>query len=146
MWREDVVRDAREWIGTPYHHKGKMRGVGCDCGGFLYAVYEPYFGPFPPFPQDYPPDWAYHRDLERYLSFIMPMVSEVQTPEMGDFALVKMGRAFSHAGIYAGGDSYIHSFGNRNFGGVVEVPFKQMLRGDLTRQVRFFTPDKSCNT
>lgn len=144
-WRDALVRDAREWIGTPYHHKAKLKGIGCDCGGFLYSVYEPYFGPFPPFPTDYPPDWASHRDMERYLQFIMPLTTEVSSPDRGDFVLVKMGRAFSHAAIYMGNDTYIHSYGNRNLGGVIETSFHQLLRGNLGRAVKFFAPAKACN-
>ena len=28
---DDVVRMARAWIGTPYHHQASTRGVGADC-------------------------------------------------------------------------------------------------------------------
>jgi cell wall-associated NlpC family hydrolase len=31
--RADVVAEARSWIGTPFHHQGRLKGVGVDCAG-----------------------------------------------------------------------------------------------------------------
>ncbi len=31
--REDIVRAARGWIGTPYRHQASLKGVGTDCLG-----------------------------------------------------------------------------------------------------------------
>jgi len=36
--REEIVREAREWIGTPYHHQGRVKGVGCDCAGLIIGI------------------------------------------------------------------------------------------------------------
>ena len=33
--RVDVVRVARSYIGTPFHHMGRLPGVGLDCVGVL---------------------------------------------------------------------------------------------------------------
>ena len=53
--REDIVKEARSWIGTPFTHQGRARGVGVDCAGvvemvpkalkmpgYIGAVIEPY--------------------------------------------------------------------------------------------------------
>lgn len=29
--REQIVTEARTWIGTPFHHQGRVKGVGGDC-------------------------------------------------------------------------------------------------------------------
>ena len=29
---------AREWLGTPWHHQGALKGVGCDCAGLVMGV------------------------------------------------------------------------------------------------------------
>lgn len=34
----DVVQAARAWLGTPYHHQARLRGVGVDCLGLLIGV------------------------------------------------------------------------------------------------------------
>ncbi len=35
---EDVVRQARTWLNTPYHHQGRLKGVGVDCAGLIIGV------------------------------------------------------------------------------------------------------------
>ncbi len=35
---EDVVAEARRWVGTPYHHQAQLRGVGVDCVGLIVGV------------------------------------------------------------------------------------------------------------
>jgi len=34
----DVAAEARRWVGTPFHHQGHRRGVGCDCAGLVGGV------------------------------------------------------------------------------------------------------------
>jgi len=34
----EVVEEARRWVGTPYRHKGRRRGVACDCIGLPYCI------------------------------------------------------------------------------------------------------------
>lgn len=36
--RADVVAEARSWLGTPFHHQGRLKGIGVDCGGLLICV------------------------------------------------------------------------------------------------------------
>lgn len=36
--RIDVVREARSWLGTPWRHQGRRKGVGVDCVGFIAEV------------------------------------------------------------------------------------------------------------
>ncbi len=36
--RADVIAEARSWIGTPFKHQGRLKGVGVDCGGLLICV------------------------------------------------------------------------------------------------------------
>jgi len=33
--REDIVRVARSYIGTPWHHMGRKPGIALDCAGVL---------------------------------------------------------------------------------------------------------------
>lgn len=34
----DIVKEARKHLGTPFHHQGRMEGVGIDCIGLLVLV------------------------------------------------------------------------------------------------------------
>jgi cell wall-associated NlpC family hydrolase len=36
--RPAIINAARQWIGTPFHHQGRKRGVGCDCLGLIVGV------------------------------------------------------------------------------------------------------------
>lgn len=36
--RADIVDEARTWIDTPFHHQGRLKGVGVDCAGVIIGV------------------------------------------------------------------------------------------------------------
>lgn len=36
--RMDIVAEARSWIGTPFHHQARLKGVGVDCAGLVIGV------------------------------------------------------------------------------------------------------------
>jgi NlpC/P60 family putative phage cell wall peptidase len=36
--RPQIVAEARQWIGTPFQHQGRLRGVGVDCVGLVLCV------------------------------------------------------------------------------------------------------------
>jgi NlpC/P60 family putative phage cell wall peptidase len=35
---EHIAHFARQWVGTPFHHQGRVRGVGCDCIGMVMGA------------------------------------------------------------------------------------------------------------
>jgi len=39
MTREDIVKEALSWRGTPYLRGGRIKGVGCDCATFILEVF-----------------------------------------------------------------------------------------------------------
>lgn len=36
--RIEVVHEARSWLGTPFHHQGRLKGTGVDCAGVIVGV------------------------------------------------------------------------------------------------------------
>lgn len=38
MTGADVVRVARSYLGTPFHHQGRLPGVGLDCAGVVICA------------------------------------------------------------------------------------------------------------
>ncbi len=36
--RNLIVSKAREFLGTPYHHQGRVKGGGVDCAGLVICV------------------------------------------------------------------------------------------------------------
>ena len=137
-WREQVVTEARTWKGTRYVHKGRVKGVGVDCGGLIYQLFSPFL-PLPPFPKDYPQDWAMHRNgNELYLDFIMPFVAEIEEPVKAGLALFQVGRNFSHGAICTGEGTFVHAYGRTGYGCVREDGLSFFKLGEKRRLVKYF--------
>lgn len=135
--REAVVRVARTWLGTPYHHAGRIKGVGADCLTLLAEVYAEagVIAPVPPI-EHYPPDWHLHRSQERYLEGLMRYAREIPAPPLpGDLAIYKFGRCWSHGAIVVEWPMCIHAY---LLDGVVLVEGDNGKLAD--HEVRFFSP------
>jgi NlpC/P60 family putative phage cell wall peptidase len=133
--RLTVIAEAESWLGTPYHHMARLKGVGCDCLTLLVAVYHAA-GVIPAIEIPYyPPDWHLHRSSERYMEGLLAHASEVETPDPGDVALFKFGRCFAHGTIVTQWPRLIHAW---NGSGVVRGEAHQPLFAG--RAMRFFTP------
>lgn len=108
--RQAVLEHVKTWLGTPYHHQGRIKGVGVDCATLLCEVYHavgvaPFVDPTP-----YPQNWHIHRADERYMGWVNQFAKRtIAAPQLGDLLLFKFGRAYSHGGIYAGNNQVIHS-------------------------------------
>lgn len=110
MTREDVVQAALAWLGTPYHHQGKIKGAGVDCAQLLVAVFHEA-GMLPDIDVGYyPHDWHMHRSDEKYLGWVEKYAHRVDTPKPGDVALFKFGRCISHGAIVIEWPRVIHAY------------------------------------
>lgn len=58
LTRQDIVAEARSWVGTPYRHQASLKGVGCDCLGLVRGVWRAVMGAEPERAPPYAPDWA----------------------------------------------------------------------------------------
>jgi cell wall-associated NlpC family hydrolase len=119
--RAAVCAEALSWLGTAYHHHGRLKGVGVDCAQILCAVYEacglvPHVDP-----GLYPHDWHLHRSEELYIAWLERCGARevVQTPgnhagacgpQVADVALFKFGRTWSHGGIVVDTDTIVHAY------------------------------------
>jgi NlpC/P60 family putative phage cell wall peptidase len=36
--RTQFVAEARTWLGTPYQHQGRLKGIACDCIGLVIVT------------------------------------------------------------------------------------------------------------
>lgn len=108
--RQRVIAVAQSYLRTPYHHAGRVKGVGVDCLTLLALVYsESGLIDTPEIPH-YPPDWHLHRSTERYLNGLLQYTREVPVPQPGDIALWRFGRAFSHGAIVIQWPQIIHAY------------------------------------
>ncbi len=120
MTRDHIVAEARSWIGTPYHHHGRIKGVGVDCAQILAAVYE-VAGLVPHLDLgNYSPQWHLHRNEEVYLRWLensgAKRLPESQQPQPGDIGVWQFGRTYSHGGIVVDGGAdptLVHAYINR---------------------------------
>jgi cell wall-associated NlpC family hydrolase len=111
--RQLVVEEAKTWLKTPYHHMGRIKGSGVDCGQILIAVWDNCglielleVG-------HYYQDWSLHRSEEKYLEWILKYTKKVdRAPLPGDIILYKFGRCISHAAIVIDYPLVIHSYVN----------------------------------
>lgn len=136
--RTSILEEARSFLGTPYHHKGRVKGVGVDCGGFLYEVYRKFYD-LKPFPENYAMDWALHRSDELYLNWICEYVKEIGTPSAAGIVLFRYGRCFGHGGIVSDNRTVIHAWGQQDNGKVRESPFIFFNSGRVVRPRRYFS-------
>ena len=68
--RDQLVIEARDWIGTPYRLRAQVKGAGIDCGLLPYMVYRK-FNLIPEFsPEFLSQDWFSHATTERYLLMV----------------------------------------------------------------------------
>ena len=35
---KEILNEANTWIGTPFKHQGRLKGVGVDCYGLLIEI------------------------------------------------------------------------------------------------------------
>ena len=110
--RESIVRAAKDWIGTPYHHKAAVKHAGADCAMFPVAVFkECCIIPADYHPPEYSTQWHLHRSDELYLKEIGRFAVEIkETPQPADFIVFQFGRTFSHGAIVVEWPLIIHSY------------------------------------
>ena len=123
--RAQVVAEARKWMLTPYRHSADLRGVGVDCGMFIVRIFVD-LGLTPPFdPRPYAPDWMIHRNDEKYLDFFKSRCAPVSEPQLGDIALFRYGRSYSHAGVVTQTDPVAIIHASHDAGCVIEERLAQ---------------------
>lgn len=121
--RAHVVRIARSFLRTPYHHAGQIKGVGVDCATYIAMVFEeagliehvevPKYGP----------QWHLHRHVERYRDEVLKRARLVKIEDVkpADVVLYHWGHVKAHGGIVTerGWPFIIHAYSRAGF--VVEA-------------------------
>ncbi|WOR13744.1 NlpC/P60 family protein [Hyphomonas sp. FCG-A18] len=127
--REDIVKAARGWIGTPYRHQASRKGVGTDCLGLLRGVWREVIGPEPEHPPPYSPDWAEALGQETLLETAQRHMVEIAPGQAvaGDVLLFRMGLGMpaKHCAIVSGPGRIIHAYWGRSVCETRLVPWWQ---------------------
>jgi len=90
--RGDVVRLARGWIGTPYHHQASVTGVGTDCLGLVRGIWRELYESDPETPPPYTRDWAEASGRETLLEAARRHLTEVDRTHVqpGDVLIFRL--------------------------------------------------------
>lgn len=108
--RERVIEVAKSYLGTPYHHAGRVKGAGVDCLTFLAEVFQDA-GLVPKIEiPAYSPQWHLHHSTEKYLDGLLQYTRPIVKPQMADIVLFRFGRCFSHGAIVIEWPHIIHSW------------------------------------
>lgn len=114
--QEQIVTQARTWLGTPFHHQARLKGVGCDCLGLVVGVVDELglkdrngqlLAAYDEIVYSKEPDGAY---LTQKLT---DLLEEVQAAQAGDLALFSVRDNPQHLAIitdYEGTLGMIHAY------------------------------------
>ena len=92
----ELVVSAMGFLGVPYRRGGSSAETGFDCSGFVKAMYEQTLGLILP-----------RRANEQAMATQKIDRQDLQPGDLVFFNTLR--RAFSHVGIYIGGNKFIHS-------------------------------------
>ncbi|MCK9468475.1 MAG: C40 family peptidase [Porticoccaceae bacterium] len=131
-----IISAARETMGTPFHHQGRVVGVGMDCAGVLVHVLKSLGLPiidergYPRFP---------YRGLIKSILDSQPSLLPIDKREMvtGDVLLMRITREPQHVAIYTGA-TIVHAYSTA--GGVVEHSLSPEWRGRIMGVYRIVEP------
>jgi len=99
--RAAVVAEAKTWLGTPWHHRGRLKGVGVDCAQFVIGAYVGAGVIADIETGEYPRDWHVHKDIERFVPFVLRIAREIDVAAVqpADLLVYKIGHVYSHGAL-----------------------------------------------
>jgi NlpC/P60 family putative phage cell wall peptidase len=106
---DQIIAEARTWIGTPFHHQGRVKGVGVDCIGLAIGVAKALRYVHQDFEYT-----GYKRtpfgttlvDVMRSSGF----VDEVRNPMPGDILVFRVATDPQHVAFLTAEETLIHSY------------------------------------
>jgi cell wall-associated NlpC family hydrolase len=114
--RDAVIVEARSWMGTPFRHGARLKGINADCETFLAEVYA-LTGVFTARDIPYvPSQWFLNGREELYLQYLSRYATEYEftpgtgqdDPKPGDIICVKHRWVHSHGAIVLEWPHVIH--------------------------------------
>lgn len=127
--REQIIAEARAWIGTPYRHQASRKGVGCDCLSLLRGVCRAVHGAEPELAPAYAPDWAEASGEEQLAAAARRHLIEIAPKDAapGDILLFRWRPHLpaKHAAILTTPGRMIHAYDGASVCEVHFAPFWQ---------------------
>lgn len=131
--RQQLITEALSWVGTPYHHRAMVKGVGADCVG-LPAGVALACGLLPcgwqlPY---YSTQWHLHQNESLLKSTLEALGAQhilLSAAQPGDLLLFFYGRTVAHTAILVSEGYVVHAVLDE------QVHFHR-LAGDLASRLR----------
>ena len=93
-----VVKEAAEWVGTPYRYAAQEKGEGTDCSGMVMSVYDKVL------------DIKLPRNSAKQAEFCKVLrEKDVRPGDLVFFATGKDPDRISHVGIMLNDDDFVHA-------------------------------------
>lgn len=145
VFQQQIITEARAWIGTPYVHQSARKGAGTDCLGLLRGIWLSLYGSEPEAVPAYSMDWSEPQGEERLwqaaLRHLQP--KDLAEEAAGDVLLFRMrnGAVAKHLGV-AGrtgqNPSFVHAYSRY---GVIESSLSLPWRRRVV--ARFTFPEEA---
>lgn len=136
--KTDIVRAARDWIGTPYAHQASLKGVGSDCLGLVRGVWRDIYGREPETAPPYAPGWAEEGGQETLVEAACRNLKKLPDLQFqtGDVLLFRWRPHLpaKHAGIAVSQTHMIHA---QEHAVVTEVALGSWWRRHMSHAFRF---------
>ena len=97
FWREKLMQEIEDLLGTPYRYGGSSPREGMDCSGLVYYVFRNALNLKLP------------RNVDSLWRYGLPVPeSDLQFGDLVFFRLGRMGK-IDHVGIYLGSGQFVHA-------------------------------------
>jgi cell wall-associated NlpC family hydrolase len=108
--RAEVIAAARTWIGTPFHHQARQKGVGVDCVGLTIGVALELGLVDEDTVKTLPIDYKPHPDPKLMRQLLCDNMNAVWPPQPGDWIYISMPNNLpTHVALVTGKGSIIHA-------------------------------------
>lgn len=120
--REAFVAEARDWLGTPFQHQGRLKGVACDCIGLVIGTAQALgLSDFDMRDYGRRPDGRLRPLMEAHLTLVPLMEAQA-----GDVLLFQWNNCPLHVAILTSETSLIHAY----------LPNRKVIETDIDARMR----------
>lgn len=136
-----VIEAARGWIGTPFHHQGRLKNIGVDCLGLLVGIAEELAicdenGKL--LTRHDALDYGHNPDEKRLLENLKKHCKAARKLRAGLIGLFEIDGSARHLGVFGEQNGYItliHAYAPAR--SVVEHRFDDIWQTKLVKLFRF---------
>ena len=106
----DLQRIAIDYVGTPHHNGGNVKGAGLDCCTLMTNIQKDMGYGDVPISFGYSQDWFCQKNCkELLLPYLQEYCTRVKKLKEGDIISYRWGRAkYAHLAMYIGNNLVIH--------------------------------------